>query len=188
MSAADLEATRRVLEKAASDASARAAGALGAMVGESLSSEVHVSVLDAGQEPPRAPGDVATVFTVAGLPGCSFLVSFPSDTLASVREKMAPGASAEMAPDTMIAFEVANICTSHFLSAIGDLVEQHLLVSPPALSPPASDPTVEGPGFLIQADFRSPTGVAFGGAFRFRPGPDLVNALKRSPRVVPSRP
>lgn len=177
------EETRRVLETAAMKASNKAAEALGALVGQPL--KAWTRVLAIREDEARAAGEpeAAAAFTVSGVSETSFYVTFPTGTIHAVRQIFAPGSDASTMPDEMITFEIANICTSHFLNTLGDLIDRHLLPSPPTSSPPAPDPTTQRDGYIIQTSFRSPGGVEFSGAFRFRAGAELIRLLHASPHI-----
>lgn len=174
----DDEATR-VLQKAADEAAARAAVALGQMVGHDLSASARVLSGAPGVPPPPSEGEQGAIFRVEDVEGCTFVVSFSRTTLSAVRELMAPGTDEAAMPDSMIALEVANICASHFLNTIGDLIDRRLLPSPPA--PLTDAPRAEG--HVIEAKFRSAEGVTFGGAFHFVPGNDITRALHGSTQL-----
>lgn len=170
----DPEKTRELLQRAAENASTRAAEALGMMVGRELRASTLVHPGASGQPLPPPAEEVSTLFHVEGVRDCTFLVSFPRATLGAVRQLLAPGTDETTVPDDMVALEVANICTSHFLNSIGDLLDRRLLASPPA----SAEAARAGEGdYVIEVAFVAGDGVSFGGAFHFRPGEEIIGAL-----------
>lgn len=167
-----------LVEAAARVASARAAEALAALVGQALTSATHVGPPD----PAREERMVHTRFLVQGYPEGDFVAAFPDKSLRVVQEMLAPDMADSAEAKDMVALEVGNICVSQFLGALGDLLHTTLVPSPPELALGVDEGT--DPGFLIRTDFRTASGDIFHGTLRFTPPPGLLELL-RKPRPSP---
>lgn len=166
-----------VVEEAARQASARAADALSALVGQTLTSSAHVARADDAPEKPREM--VGTKFSVQGFGESDFLAAFSLPSLKTVREMLAPGMEDTPATQDFIALEMGNICASHFLNTLGDMIHTTLLPSPPALTHGEERQGKNERAFLIHADFKTPSGETIHGTLRFRPTDNLVEAIRK---------
>lgn len=163
-----------VIERVARIASASAAQALSELVGQRVTSETALADDGAADD---ASETVRTRFDVQGYGRSAFLASFRAESLRSVQEALAPGMGDSAEARDMVAREVGNICVSHFLNSLGDMIHAPLLPGPPA----AGDPPVATAGeFVIHTDFRAASGGRIHGTLRFLPDARLVEAIRRA--------
>lgn len=168
---------RSAVALAAKRASAGAAEALAALLGQSLTSESRL-VADPRARAWRGDDAIAARFDVQGMERSGFVVAFPRSSLRGIRDLLAPGLPPEAMPEDAVALELGNICVSHFLNALGDLANLPLLPTPPAVS--TGDARIEGAtdeDCVVETHFRTAGGADFVGFLLFRPGSSLVAAL-----------
>lgn len=163
-----------LIERAAKIASERAANALSELVGQPLTSQTQLG------RATRAPanGAIETEFNVQGFEKSAFVAAFPPDALRTVGEMLAPGMPDSAESRDMVAREVSNICVSHFLNALGDLIHASLLPSPPEHAGPP--PKAAAEEYVIHTDFLAASGGHVHGTLRFLPGPKLIEAVRRA--------
>lgn len=164
-----------LVARAAQIGSRRAAEALGALVGQPVTSSSAVQAVQLGALPSDA-AMVHTRFDVQGFPEGHFVAAFPPESIRAVRALLAPGMEDTKESRDLVAIEVSNICVSQFLSALGDMLDTQLVPSPPLLEDPPEPRSDDE--YLIHTAFRSPSGGEVHGTLRFSPPPGLMKALR----------
>lgn len=168
-----MTASPAIIARAAHVASERAATALSELVGQPLTPETQVAEEGADAEKDL----VVTRFDVQGWEKSTFLAAFSADSLRAVQEMLAPGMGDSPEARDMVAREVGNICVSHFLNSLGDLIHLPLLPSPPGVAHPPPRPETE---YVIHTDFKAASGGRIHGTLRFLPDAKLVEAIRRA--------
>ena len=165
---------REIFAEAAAVGSRRAAEALAALVGKTVTSSSAVEAAPAGV--PEKATMLHTRFDVQGFPEGHFVAAFGKESVNAMRAFLAPGMEDSKEAREMVAIEVSNICVSQFLSALGDMLDTPLVPTAPLLEEPPVDRSDHD--YLIHTAFKSEDGGEVHGTLRFTPPPGLMDALR----------